>query len=203
MSSLASAIAQIENTNPAYNNPGAISGTGDTGLSFGAGIGIYSTLDAGKQALTNQINSIYNGTSSYYNSGMTLSQFGEVYAPNQNYGNTLANVLGVPASTTLNQINPGTNSSTTQLQNELGIPNSTTMSTTGGVTTNPSAGTSTGGISGMLSSIETWVTSSAEHAVIVVVGLILIAAGVFSFKESQQAISTVAKVGKKAATLIP
>src|SRR6185312_15801372 len=113
---LASAIAQLENTKPSYNNPGAISGTGDTGSSFGQGIGIYSSVQAGQAALEHQLNLIYSGQSPYYPGGssMTLDQFGQSYAPNQGYGAKIASILGVPSTTQLASIPSGTNSTAPQ-----------------------------------------------------------------------------------------
>jgi hypothetical protein len=103
---LADAITRMEGTNPAYNNPGAISGTGDTGHSFGQNIGIYSTLAAGQAALNNQISKIYAGTSAYYDPSMSLDTFGQIYSGgNAAYGAGLAAQLGVPSSTTLAQLN--------------------------------------------------------------------------------------------------
>jgi hypothetical protein len=50
LNSLASAISGAENVNPSYNNPLALGGTGDTGQSFGQGLGVFSSLQAGWDA---------------------------------------------------------------------------------------------------------------------------------------------------------
>lgn len=203
MGTLASAIAALENTNPAYNNPGAITDVapGETGNYFGAGIPIFATAEAGEAAFETKIANIYNGNSSVYSPSMTLSEFGEAYAPNQNYGNSLANILGVPASTQLSSIPSGVGAvgaagtasvgstgvlsgAANAIANKFGLPNIT--------------GAGTGGV---VAGIENWLTSHAEDFVVVIVGLILIAAGVFAFKESQTIISTVAKGTKGAAAL--
>jgi hypothetical protein len=43
-------MASFENSNPAYNNPMAVQGTGDTGTTAPNGLGIYSSVDAGMSA---------------------------------------------------------------------------------------------------------------------------------------------------------
>ena len=65
---LASAITRMENTNPAYNNPGAI-----WDMSTNA-IRRYSTFEEGYQALLNTINSKISR-------GHTLTSFFREYAP--------------------------------------------------------------------------------------------------------------------------
>lgn len=47
---MASEMATFENANPAYNNPLAIQGTGDTGTTAGNGLGIFTTAEAGLAA---------------------------------------------------------------------------------------------------------------------------------------------------------
>jgi hypothetical protein len=47
---MAGVMAKFENSNPAYNNPLAIQGTGDTGSTAGNGLGIFSTTEAGLAA---------------------------------------------------------------------------------------------------------------------------------------------------------
>jgi hypothetical protein len=198
MGTLASAIAQLENVNPSYNNPGAISGTGDTGTSFGQGIGIYSTLQAGQAALENQLSLIYSGSSPYYPGGsnMTLQQFGEVYAPNQNYGNTLASILGIPSSTTLANIPSGVSGTSS-----TGVSASDVADAVGNNFGIGNVGTAVSSISGaqtsFLSQAESYLNNKAHDVVVVVVGIILIAAGVFAFKQTQTVIDTATRVGRR------
>jgi hypothetical protein len=47
---MAASMAQFENANPAYNNPTAIQGSGDTGRTAPNKLGIYSSRAAGMQA---------------------------------------------------------------------------------------------------------------------------------------------------------
>lgn len=199
MGTLASAIATLENTNPIYNNPGAISGTGDTGSSFGSGIGIYSTLDAGKEALSNQLANVYSGNDPLYPGGssMTLEQFGQAYEGNplSTYGDSLANILGVSPSTQLSQIPSGISGSTPTFSNgNLVVGNQTLtpqQATSSYLSGNPTTG--------WIANIEKWITSHTEDVVVVIVGIILVASGVFAFKQTQTVINLGAKVGKKIA----
>lgn len=191
MTTLEDAIARLENTNPAYNNPGAISGTGDTGSSFGAGIGVYSTLAAGQAALDNQIERIYSGSSPLYPGGAneTLNQFGQVYAPNQNYGSKIASLLGVPSSTPLSQIQSGVPSfSNGQLVvgGQSYSPDQVTQMTIDAQKKQGGNGKHVFGV-------------ALEDVVVIVVGVILIAAGVFSFKQTQTVIETGSRIGRKIA----
>jgi hypothetical protein len=194
MGTLASAIAALENTNPVYNNPGAISGTGDTGSSFGAGIGIYSSLSAGQQALENQLTNVYSGTDPLYPGGsaMTLTQFGQAYEgnPSSTYGNSLANILGVPASTPLSAIPSGVGGSTAPQTGFLGALNKAMNaldSVTGASNVDNPAGNGTIPFLGI----------SIHDITVILVGIILIAAGVFAFKQTQTVIEVGTKVGKK------
>lgn len=52
---------------------------------------------------------------------------------------------------------------------------------------------------GVLSSIWGIITGNVENGIFVILGLLLIAAGIFSFKSTQTVVSTVGKVGAKAA----
>lgn len=114
-SSLAAAIIQLENVNPSYNNPGAITDeypgfTGDYFNSSGVGatgIPIYDSPESGLAALQSKLSNIFSGNSSVYSPDMTLDQFGDVYAPNQNYGSKLASILGVPSTTQLSSLQSG------------------------------------------------------------------------------------------------
>lgn len=176
MGTLAAAIAQLENTNPAYNNPGAItdSAPGQTGSYFGAGIPIFSSFQAGEDAFQTKIANIYNGSSKVYNPSMTLDQFGETYAPGQNYGTSLSSILGVSSSTQLSSIPSGVGNA--------GAANPTS-------TTSLSSSIS----SGVGNAIKNFLfpgTSGIglEDIIVIVVGLLLIAAGIFSFKQTQTVI---------------
>lgn len=92
--------------------------------------------------------------------------------------------------------------STTQSdESGLTIPNvaSPSVPTTG---SNPTASTTAGAIdtgTGVLTSIWSVITGNIENGVFVVLGLLLIAAGVFAFKSTQQAIGTAGRLGARAA----
>lgn len=179
-SALAAAFTKLEGVDPVYNNPGAISGTGDTGTSFGAGIGIYSTLEAGEAALQNQVSGMINGTSSIYNPSMTIQQAGSMYESgsttgNPSYGTQLANVLGIDPSTTLGDFASGNTAATsTSLQSSI-------------------LSAATDGVS------DFFTAENLENIIFVVIGILLIAAGVFAFKTSQTVIQVAGNAAKKVA----
>jgi len=50
LQTMGQAMARFENSNPNYNNPMALQGSGDTNSTAGNGLGIYSTIEAGWQA---------------------------------------------------------------------------------------------------------------------------------------------------------
>ena len=185
---LADAITQLEGTNPAYNNPGSISGTGDTGTSFGAGIGIYSTLAAGQQALQNQLNLIASGQSAYYTPDTTLADFGTTYSGgNPSYGNNLANLLGVSPSTPIGQVINQNGSSVNNVSSTNLLTD--TYNRTKAALSSQAGGSFFG------------IKFTLEGAVIIIVGLILIAAGLFSFKQTQTLITTVGRTAKRGAEI--
>lgn len=77
------------------NNPGDIAGPG--------GILSFPTLQDGLNALYNQVAMMFNNTSRYYNSGMSIAQIALIYAKDPNWGINVASALGVDPSTTLDQ----------------------------------------------------------------------------------------------------
>lgn len=192
---LAAAIAREEGVNPAYNNPGGISGTGDTGTSFGAGLGIYSSPETGEDALENLLSNAISGNSKYYTPDEPLSDFMTTYTGgNTNAGNTVSNILGVPTSTPISAF--GIPANTTQTTSPASSSNPTTSSPT---TSNTSTSSSrplwtylpgfddlynlfnnTGGATTTVAgrSQQEWLVD----AVVVIVGIVLIAGAVFGFK---------------------
>jgi hypothetical protein len=192
--SLAAAITQAEGVNPAYSNPGALS-NGDVGYgTFGQGLTIYGDLEAGEQALYNQLLSIANGTSKYYNQNMTLSEFGQTYSGNPNYGNTLASILGVSPNTSVGSVLNGSPavSSPAQVSTGTAVGSSGVL---GSVLDNV-------GLGGIQSSIDSYVSNTlfSSRLVLLLIGFLLIGAGLFSFKSTQTVIQTVGKhVGEAAA----
>jgi hypothetical protein len=115
LSTIVGAISQSENVNPAYNNPLALGGTGDTGTSFGQGLGIYSSLSAGLAAGTANIAASFANhpqwTLSYWIARYTgnLDSNGNPIpsASLTNYTNNVSGALGVDPSTTLGDIDTG------------------------------------------------------------------------------------------------
>lgn len=59
--------------------------------------------------------------------------------------------------------------------------------------------TSTSSPAGILTSLWSTITGNIENGVFVILGLLLIAAGIFSFKTSQTIVQTVGNVAKKGA----
>lgn len=179
---LAQAITQLEGTNPVYNNPGAISGTGDTGSSFGQGIGIYSDPQTGLDALNSQVSSILSGNSPLYPSSLTVQEAGSVYntgstTGNPTYGQQLAQLMGVSPNTTLAQLSGS------------GSPSSTASSLLSAL--NP--------LSGLNSALNPFANHSLEDFVTLGVGILLIAAGIFAFKTSQTVIQVAGKAASRVA----
>ena len=116
VSSLASAITQVEGYNPnfvANNNPGNLIYVGQAGATLGAGgFAAFPTLAAGQAALNSQIQN-------YIDRGYNLNQFFNTYAPGntknaaggvqtpaatQAYINTVSSQLGLDPSIPLNSI---------------------------------------------------------------------------------------------------
>jgi hypothetical protein len=88
------------------NNPGNLKTTsapGQTGVDSG-GFAIFDSYADGFAALENQLSLAFNNQSSIYNSGMTISQFFALYSGDQNEANNVAAALGVPVTTTLDQL---------------------------------------------------------------------------------------------------
>lgn len=210
-SQIAVAIAQAEG----YGQPGAIPTTannpgdlalGDIGYgTTGNGITIFPTADAGATALVNQVNKMLDGTSSVYSQDQTLSQVGSIYSGgDSNWAANVSASLGVPASTTLGQLGSGTSS--TSNPSTQGLDSSTlqsAMSALGlgdgipGVTSNsiPGVGSVTPSGTGASQSQSSILT----RGTMIVIGMIMVAAGVFSFKTSQIVVQTAGRVGRRVA----
>lgn len=196
MGTLASAIAQLENTNPSYNNPGAITDIypGATGQTFGANIPIYDSPQSGESAFEQKIANIYNGKSAVYNPSMTLTQFGNTYAPNQNYGASLANILGVSPNTTLSQIPSGVGSVTptstpttgNTANNWFTKSLNTAMDYLDSLTGAPNLDNPAGGQ-------KPAVGIGLNDVLFMLIGILLIAGGIFGFKQSATVVTEFAK----------
>jgi hypothetical protein len=187
-SSLASAIAQLEGFGPQgniptlSNNPGDLEigdvGYGTVQAAGGNKITVFGSLQDGWSALENQINKIFNGTSAYYNPSTTIQQFGTTYSGgNQNYGVNLANKLGVDPSATLGSVQQQTAPTSSNSGNPLDW----------GPFNQQVFGHDLSGSSLLTNSLVT------SRLVILVVGILLLAAGLFSFKQTQVIIQKAAK----------
>ena len=103
ITSLSNAIAQAEGFNVSGSIPQRQNNPGD--LTSGGVIATYPTAQDGWNALYAQVQSMFDGTSSYYNPGMTLAQVGNSYAGGDpNWANNVASALGVSPDTTLAQL---------------------------------------------------------------------------------------------------
>lgn len=99
--SVALAIANAEG----FNVSGSVAQRNNNPGNIGGAAASYATLGDGWQALYSQIASIFNNTSGFYNSGMTISQVGLIYAGGDpNWSKNVAAYLGVPESTTFDQL---------------------------------------------------------------------------------------------------
>lgn len=115
---MAAAITHNENSNPAYNNPGSIQGTGDTGTTAKNGLGIFSSIEAGEAALVNLIasyarrfpNLSVNEFVSRWVTGKTDSDAPPGSALS-NYQNSVAGALGVDGDTPISDLGSGADDS--------------------------------------------------------------------------------------------
>ena len=200
LSPLSSAIAQAEGYGVSgaiptlANNPGNLElgnlGYGTMNAAGGQQITVFPSAQAGATALENQVQAALNGSSANYNPNMSLSQFGNIYSGgNSAYGNTLASILGVSPNTPLSQANTGnSNSSWWQQMNQIGqqwgaLPQSNSglldpLNNNGIFGSNPP-------------SVTNLIFSS--RLIVLIVGVILIAAGLFAFKPTQTILTSAAK----------
>ncbi|MGH9770306.1 MAG: hypothetical protein ACRD4Q_01170 [Candidatus Acidiferrales bacterium] len=111
-SALANAIARAEgffsegSIPSSANNPGDIE-IGDQGQGTIAGKTVFGTLDAGWNALYNQINLMLTGRSSVYDPSMTINQVAQLYTGGDQasaWANNVASALGVTPDTTLSDL---------------------------------------------------------------------------------------------------
>src|SRR5205814_1433539 len=135
--------------------------------------------------------------SKIYNPQMTLQQFGSTYSGgNASYGGNLANQLGVTPNTTLAQLNNQTANpvdTSTGAKTPVDPWKAATNVFFGGDLTNPLTGITTGGsfLSGL----------TLSRIVMLVIGIILIGAGLFSFKTTQTIITNTGKAAGKVAEI--
>ena len=112
LNTIATAISGAENVNPDYNNPLALGGTGDTGQSFGQGLGVFSSFQSGWDAGVANIKASFAAhptwSLSYWIARYTgnLDSNGNPIpsASLTNYQNQVEGALGVSGDTTLGTI---------------------------------------------------------------------------------------------------
>jgi hypothetical protein len=212
-STLASAIAFAENgfgnpgTIPSIaNNPGDLE-VGDIGNGTINGVTIFSSLQDGWDALTNQANNILNGASNNYSPDETISAFGSTYSGGDPaFASNVSSILDVSPNSSLSGLTTDPDE-----QPQGPVPQTSSSSAT------PSTASSVGqelqqllpylgayaGIpmsGGDSNSIISAVISS--RVIYIVIGLILIAAGLFSFDSTKTVIQTVGKHAAKGAELL-
>lgn len=158
------------------NNPGDLA-LGDIGYgTLGNNITVFPSASAGADALTNQENLISNGESANYSSGESIADMGTTYAGASGGSTWAANVakfLGVSPNTPIGSLLAGAAMQT------AGLNPSNQYLTAAGV----AGGTS----------------SPITNIVFVVLGIMLIGIGAFSFKGTQTIIQTAGNVAKVAA----
>lgn len=216
LSPLAQAIAQAEgffsssaNIPNTINNPGDLTSTSVNGAGFGTTVakgGIlvnnYPDLETGAAALESKINNILAGNSTSYSPNMSLQQFGNVYSGNNAaYGQTLANSLGVPASTTLAQL---------QQQGLAGTGSAVSSSGAAAASTSPSAASTAATAASSAAKSATLSTATLlaqieafglSRVILLILGIILFGAGLFAFKQTQTVIKTASKGAAKLGAL--
>jgi len=87
------------------NNPGDLVIPGWTPTLGSAGIAVFDSAEYGWSRLKRQIALIVSGQSNYYRMGMSLAEMGQTYAGGDpNWARNVAGYLGVPTSTTIQQV---------------------------------------------------------------------------------------------------
>jgi hypothetical protein len=198
---LADAIAYAEG----FGVPGALptvnNNPGD--LTSGGQLNVYPDSTAGYTALQGQLDRIAAGQSKYYNPSMSISQIGQVYANGDpNWASNVADYLGVSPDTPFSSVY--SQSGTSPAPGGTSAPSSASGTSSGSPSwlCNASQLDPTGILASFCDPTGATVGSSSTSgdtkttAVVIILGLILIAAGVFGFDKVREiAVSG----GKKAA----
>lgn len=177
------AIAAAENVPAQYNNPLALQpsqGDGSVGT-FGAGIAIFPTPQAGAQAGIHQVQLMESNASGVYSSDESIADVGASYAPNQPaWISNVAAALGVSPTSPL-------------------FGNTTAQANSGNVVSDAVSGSISAATNGAASTITGYIGQYLGRAVAIGLGLLLIAAGVFSFDKVQTVVVGAAREGARAA----
>lgn len=111
---LASAIIRAEGSNPAWSNPGDLTGSDafgfpTIGVANADGVLKFINTQDGIDALHVKVWRMLRGISSVYTLDMTLEQVGQKYANRDgSWAKNVASFLGVSVTTTLREIANGT-----------------------------------------------------------------------------------------------
>lgn len=175
------------------NNPGDLK-LGDIGYgTIGQGITVFPNAAAGNQALINQLQKIQNNTSRYYNSDMSIAQIGQTWSGGDPaWSNNVSKSVGVSPDTSFGSL--FSDSFSKLMQNGSAILGATTLG--GGLfsfmtkQTTDKEGNKTSAFSFDLGRV-----------VSVILGLILIGAGVMAFRQTSVVIAQGAKIAAKGAEL--
>lgn len=177
------AISSAENSNPQYNNPLDLA-EGDQGYgTFGAGITIFPTVAAGVAAGVKQVQLMESNASGVYQSDESINDVAQSYAPGAQattWANNVANALGVSPSAPL-------------------FGNTTAQANSGNVVSDALSSTISAATNGAASTVTGYVQQYLGRAVAIGLGLLLIAAGVFSFDKIQTVVVGAAREGARAA----
>lgn len=174
LNSFANAIATAEGYGVAGAIPTVRNNPGD--LSSNGTVTTYATPQDGMSALTSKLQNIANGNSSVYSPDMTIAQMGDKWANGDtNWMQNVAAKLGVSPDSTIGKllgasIDDANNASVTSI-----VGNAVT------------------------SAHSSIIGRYLEDAIFVLIGLMLITAGVFAFKNSSSVITVVGKAAKTAA----
>ena len=203
MSSVANAIASAEG----YGIPGAIptlaNNPGDLVLgnqgngTLGNGITVFSTPQAGFNALNNQINLITSGQSSVYSPSETIAQIGNTWSGGDpNWANNVAAGLGTTPNSTL----PSSSSSSlwSKVKSFLGSQNLNAAGLIASGITNGSLPTPATAMPVSASQIGTSSATWLPRGVAIALGMIFVAGGIFMFKSTQTIIQAAGTASKKA-----
>jgi hypothetical protein len=198
LSPLGNAIANAEGFNVPGSIPNTLNNPGDIQDSNGNFLN-FNTLTDGASYLQNMINGWFSGSSSLYNPSMTLQQTANTYVNGNsntqtqgstNWANNVAQALGLTPNSTLGQAQ-NANASTTA--NAAANPYSTT--------TNNPIDNAIMWVLNLLSGntqrqaqstqqAEQITTSALSRVMLGIIGLLLIAAGLFAFRPTQSVIQS-------------
>jgi hypothetical protein len=191
------------------NNPGDLElgdlGYGTIQAQGGNPITVFPDAASGMTALQAQAQAILTGSSKYYGPDQTLSDIGTTYAgpgEGQTWAGNVASILGTSPDTPVGQI-PALQSPQSAIPSlPLTVPTLTDPTGNTGIYSqvSPSAVLAPTNPGAMASSNSTDVfASNIGRVVFGLLGMVLIAAGVFSFKTSQLVVQTGGRIGKRVA----